>query len=55
MPTITRRYLAFVSQFVDAVTNSALDEAFEEARRARRMQRVAAAKQPAPPAEVRAA
>lgn len=38
MPTITRRYLSFVSQFVDAVTTSALDEAFEQARVARRME-----------------
>lgn len=39
MPTITRRYLSFVSQFVDAVTTSALDEAFQQARVARRMAR----------------
>jgi hypothetical protein len=47
MPTISRRYLSFVSQFVDAVTTSALDEAFEQARVARQLEladaRVAAA------------
>lgn len=35
------RYFAFVSKFVDAVTNSALDQAFEQALAARRMARAA--------------
>ena len=33
----TPRYFAFVSQFVNAVTTCALDEAFQRARAARRL------------------